>query len=182
METSKEIFERLLKQIDNEKKENAQTEKKPCDPTKTVEKWSDMSIHQERKTNCTRMKQIVSVYSNVYETYKNYVLENPQLRFYITCKNDNIYYMFIVYKKSVEMKFFGGVIYWTVYSSYLENIMWIWKHGMLVETYNYSGDLRQLDRNQPKAAEVLQMSDEEAQKTLTLREYAIYKKLKEKFK
>lgn len=179
---AKDLIEKLLKQIDkaNNIKEQ-KPEKKPCVKT---DNWSNVKEIRPRTAADDKktMKQIVTVKKRIYEAYSTYVKEHPDLRFYITTELNDICYMFIVYKKITEMKFFFGVVYYTVYPSYFENIAWIWKRGTLYETCNYGGDLRQFDNEQPKAGEILEMPDEEARQVLSLKDYKIYLDLKEREK
>lgn len=183
--TAKSLIEKFLEQFDkaNNIKEQ-ETEKKPRTKKVSVDDWSNVKeIHPRTAVDDKRtMKQIVTVRKHMYEMYGTYVKEHPDLRFYITTESNDIYYMFIVYKKITDMKFFSGVIYYTVYPSYFENIAWIWKRGTLYETCNYSGDLRQFDKEQLRAGEVLKMSDEEARQVLSLKDYKIYLDLKEREK
>lgn len=187
-DTAKDLIEKLLKQFDKAngkqvEQEPEKDEKKPQIKKALVDDWSDMKEIHPRSTNDMKknMKQVVTVRESIYKTYSAYVQEHPDLRFYITTKCGDTYYMFIVYKKSTELKFFGGVVYWTVYPSYFENIAWLWKKGTLLETCNYGGDLRQFDK-QPKAGEILEMPDEDARQVLSLKDYKIYLDLKEREK
>lgn len=183
-DVAKDLIEKLLKQFDKANNINEQKpEKKPHMKKVSVDDWSSMKeIHPRTAADDKKtMKQIVTIRKSIYEAYSTYVQEHPDLRFYITTKCGDTYYMFIVYKKITDMKFFGGVVYWTVYPSYFENIAWLWKKGTLLETCNYGGDLRQFDK-QPRAGEILEMLDEEARQVLSLKDYKIYLDLKEREK
>ena len=189
-DAAKDLIEKLLKQFD--KANGKQVEQEPViekiekKPHKSalVDDWSTMKpLKQHSNTdNKKNMKHVVTVKKNVYDSYSSQIQENPKTRFYITTEKGDTCYMFIVYKTGVDLKPVEGVTYWTVYPSYFENIAWIWKRGMLYETYNYGGDLRQFDKEQPRAGEILEMPDEDARQVLSLKDYKIYLDLKERKK
>lgn len=169
----KELEEKRRKQEEEEAKRKAEMKKPVIKMIESIEKKQP-----EQNTTMHGMKVLIQTSLKSYNKVIEVIKENQFLRFFITSVDtkENAY-IFAVFKKSVDHANICGETYYKVYSSYWENIEWLWRKGTFYENYRFGGydDLKSC---KVTAREILEMSDNNAMDALTLEEYSLYRTLK----
>ena len=179
-EFKKERKELEEKRLQEEKRRKLEEEaKRKAEMKKPVIKLIETMDKDKRQPEQTLkgMKVLIQVSIKAYTKLAETIKENQFLRFFVSSSDSENAYVFAVFRKSVEHANICGEIYHKVYSSYWENIEWIWKKGTFLENYRFGGydDLKSC---KVTAREVLEMPDSDAMDTLTLEEYSLYRTLK----
>lgn len=179
-EFKKERKELEEKRLQEEKRRKLEEEaKRKAEMKKPVIKLIETMDKDKRQPEQTLkgMKVLIQVSIKAYTKLAETIKENQFLRFFVSSSDSENAYVFAVFRKSVEHANICGEIYHKVYSSYWENIEWIWKKGTFLENYRFGGydDLKSC---KVTAREVLEMPDNDAMDTLTLEEYSLYRTLK----
>lgn len=122
------------------------------------------------------IRQIVKIKSDEFNGFKEYLKKIPTLSFYIASGYNTTIFVFVVFKKIVELDY-PNIKCYRGFPSYWDNITWLWKQGIYVDSYGFIAgeDLR---KKSTTAEDVLELSDEEAKSTLTLMDYTLYLELK----
>lgn len=129
------------------------------------------------KETVTGMKQIIQVSLTNFSGFKEYLKRLPNLIFYIAAGEDDIVYVLVIFRRSVPVEY-PGIKCFKGFSSYWENITWLWKRATFIESHGFiCGE--ELRKNEPTAEQILNLSNDEALSTLSLRDYTLYKGLKE---
>lgn len=105
----------------------------------------------------------------------------PYFKFLLASKDRNKAYIFAVFTISVEIRSEYILHAIKPYSKYMDNVEFIWKRGPLAANINCNlwAD-RCENANRLTAHQILSLDDDEAQKTLSLKDYYRYMKLKKK--
>lgn len=137
---------------------------------KPVERKLEDSIHGMRLI----IKCTYGNYSKISEMLKAMI----NLKFFISVLNEyEEVYIFVVFRRSVDLISKYGEKYTKAGSTYWDGISNIWKRGVLLESYNFMGYGEMKVTNVP-ASEILALSPTEASETLSLNDYDIYIRLK----
>ena len=172
----KEIEERRLQEEKRRKQEEEEARRK-AEMKKPVIKIIDPIEKKQPEQNLRGMKVIIQVSIKAYTKLVETIKENQFLRFFVSSSDSENAYIFAVFRKTVEHANICGEIYHKVYSSYWENIEWIWKKGTFLENYRFGG-YDDLKNYRTSAREILSMPDSDAMDALTLEEYSLYRTLK----
>ena len=154
----------LIKKIEQEQKEKK--------PSLKTEEMSDL------KPTVKGLKQIIRVSYREFEKFKEHLKGISSLLFYIASGYGDIVYVLAVFRKSVQIDY-PRIRCYKGFSSYWENITWLWKQGIYVDSYGFvpGEELRKCEK---VAEDILRLDDDEARSTLSLKDYALYLEVKNK--
>lgn len=152
----------LIKKIENEQKK-----KKP-----------KLNEIDKLKPIVKGMKQIIKMSYSEYENFKEYLKRVADLLFFITAGYNDDVYVLAVFRKSVQLDY-PRIRCYKGFSSYWENITWLWKQCTYIDSYGFIPG-EELRKYEVTADSILNLDDDEARTTLSLKQYKIYRKLKSK--